>query len=202
MRIRCNRGSRVFLERAFPAGIFAQARGRNTVTIVNGHPDPSPERFCAALCNAYENGAALAGRHVHRLNAGALAFAADRFLCEGDVEGAMKKLHEADQLIVVFPLWLDQPPAILHHLFARMAHDDGMRVQERPARTVITMEMPAFAHRALDQNARGGLAQRLSLPGVNRQDRIFIGGIGAISPAERAAWLVRLHDEGAHEFLS
>jgi putative NADPH-quinone reductase len=200
--VRCSRTSRVFLERAFPAGIFAQARERSTVTIVNGHPDPSPERFCAALCDAYENGAELAGRQVHRLNAGALAFAADCFLCEREVEGAMKKLHEADQLIVVFPLWLDQPPAILRHLFARMADDDAIRVQERPARTVITMEMPAFAHRALDQDVRGGLAQRLSLPGINRQDRIFIGGIGAISPAERAAWLVKLHDEGTTGLLS
>lgn len=128
----------------------------------------------------------MAGRQVHRLNAGALAFAADRFLCEREVEGAMKKLHEADQLIVIFPLWLDQPPAILRQLFACMADDDAIRVQERPARTVITMEMPAFAHRALDQDAGGGLAQRLSLPGINRQERIFIDGVGAISAEQRA----------------
>jgi len=30
--------------------------------LVNGHPDPSPERFCSALCDAYEDGARKAGR--------------------------------------------------------------------------------------------------------------------------------------------
>ena len=40
------------------SGRATQARH---ILVVNGHPDPAPERFCAALCDAYEEGAVEAG---------------------------------------------------------------------------------------------------------------------------------------------
>lgn len=32
------------------------------IPVINGHPDPSPDRFCAGLAGAYEAGGVPAGR--------------------------------------------------------------------------------------------------------------------------------------------
>ncbi|HWA60997.1 MAG TPA: hypothetical protein VG939_06460 [Caulobacteraceae bacterium] len=37
------------------------------ILIVNGHPDPAPERLCAALASAYGEAARAAGRETRRL---------------------------------------------------------------------------------------------------------------------------------------
>lgn len=38
------------------------------ITIIDGHPDPGPERFCHALSNAYAVAATAAGHEVRRVN--------------------------------------------------------------------------------------------------------------------------------------
>jgi len=167
--------------------------------IVNGHPDPRPERFCAALCSAYKSGADVGGWRAGRLDVGALAFGAEGFLDGREVDSAVRRIRDASRLVIVFPLWLDQAPAILRSLFGRVAGDgmiaDG--VMGREVATIVTMEMPAFAHRALAlDDGAGGLAQRLSLPGIGRQKPLFIGGVDTISPAQRAEWLRRMREQG------
>ena len=42
------------------------------ILVVNGHPDPRPERFCAALCDAYSAGAQAQGCATRRLDVGSL----------------------------------------------------------------------------------------------------------------------------------
>jgi putative NADPH-quinone reductase len=184
------------LEWAPAVGTAFRARlAPGNILIVNGHPDPRPERFCAALCDAYQSGARSGGRNASRLDVGALAFGADSFLCAEELDSALRKIRSASQLMIVFPLWLDQPPAILRSLFGHLA-GDGVTAHE--VRTIITMEMPAFAHRALalDGGDTSGLAQRLSLPGITCQERVFIGGIDTISSAQRAAWLGKMREQG------
>ena len=44
------------------------------ILVINGHPDPGPERFAAALAGAYIKGASLAGHQIRRLDVGALDF--------------------------------------------------------------------------------------------------------------------------------
>ncbi len=169
------------------------------ILIVNGHPDPRPERFCAALCSAYKSGADVGGWHAGRLDVGALAFGADGFLDGREVDEAVSRIRDASRLIIVFPLWLDQAPPILRSLFGRLA-GDGMTADGglgRDVATIITMEMPAFAHRALTLDASAdGLSQRLSLPGIGRHKPLFIGGVDTISPAQRAEWLRRVRERG------
>lgn len=38
------------------------------VVIIDGHPDPSPDRFCHALADAYGDGAMAAGADVTRVD--------------------------------------------------------------------------------------------------------------------------------------
>ena len=43
---------------------------RRRILLINGHPDPRPERLCAGLAEAYGAGALAAGHEVRRLNVG------------------------------------------------------------------------------------------------------------------------------------
>jgi putative NADPH-quinone reductase len=189
----------MWLERAVTAGSIARAgRASRRILIVNGHPDPRPERFCAALCDAYQAGADLGGQDAERLDVGALGFGAERFLCVQEVDAAVRRIRAASRLIIVFPLWLDRAPAILRGLFDRLAADVPPAVP-REVSTIITMEMPAFAHRALARHAgSSGLVQGLALPGIANQDPLFIGGIDTISPSQRISWLRRMQEQGYH----
>ena len=94
--------------------------------VVNGHPDPRPERFCAALCDAYELGANASGWETQRLNVGSLALSGIASPPPGadlpaDMTGALGNIHWSSQLAIVFPLWFEQPPAILRALFDRLS---------------------------------------------------------------------------------
>ena len=39
-----------------------------SICIINGHPDGAPERFVAALCEAYAHGADAGGHEVSRID--------------------------------------------------------------------------------------------------------------------------------------
>src|ERR1700744_979013 len=97
----------------------------HNILVVNGHPDPRPERFCAALCDAYEDGARARGCATRRLDVGALqisALAASGAEGHGrndplsELEQAFRLLRAADRLAIVYPLWADAPPAELRQM--------------------------------------------------------------------------------------
>jgi putative NADPH-quinone reductase len=90
------------------------------ILVVVGHPDPSPERLCRSLANAYAEGAASAGHAVRRIDLAALDFPWLRTMSEfehGIVPDSLKEATEAvvwaEHLVFVFPLWLGTMPAIL-----------------------------------------------------------------------------------------
>jgi putative NADPH-quinone reductase len=172
------------------------------ILVINGHPDPRPERFCAALCDSYEQGARQAGRPVRHLAVGDLSFALDSPGGCADLEAAMADIHWSTHLIVVFPLWLNRPPDAVRSLFDHWAvyrRRCGTLVFERSLRVVITMEMPAFAHRAM---LRCGIdinqfSCSILLPGFADQRQDFIGSIESISTDARNGWLATMRDSGA-----
>jgi len=183
---------------------------RGKVLVVNGHPDPRPERFCAALCAAYAMGASSAGWDVRGLAIGALPPTAPPFgdgdptgNLTGDLTGALELMRWADRLMVAFPLWLDQPPIPLGQFFDFAAHWNRAvdadaprnRPAVRPTRIVVTMAMPAFAHRRASHTAVNetvGLLAEVRNPALT-----FIGSVDAISSARRADWLATLRTFGA-----
>jgi len=185
-----------------PAAPRGAAGPRRKILVVNGHPDPRPERFCAALCAAYAAGADSVGWETRQLNLGGLAFCGAAPGDSGSAPSDLPKdLHDAvetvcwaDGLAIVFPLWLDRPPAPLCRLFE---HAASRPRRSRTARIVVTMEMPAFAHRSIcrDENT-SDVARSLSLRDVAADQPTFIGSVHMISPERRAHWLRTLHASG------
>jgi putative NADPH-quinone reductase len=184
------------------------------ILVINGHPDPRPERYCHALCDAYVRGALSSGLETRRLNVGSLDFP---FLnsAEPDLSGtqtelarAIEAIHWATQFAIVFPLWLDAPPPALRELLER-ANRPGPKFEplvehaandERIACVIVTMAMPAFTHRP-KFNFDGCTPNdscSIALPGIKTQDTTFIGSVEEITNEQRLRWLNTIYTFGMH----
>jgi len=171
------------------------------ILVVNGHPDPRPERFCAALCDAYEAGAKMRGCATRRLNVGALHLAqlaaAKNAAPLDKLEQAFRLMCAADRLAIVYPLLSDGPPKELSQLFdyvARLhAHlEPAALAGTKSARIVVTTAMPAFLYRG-----RAEPVTRHKLCGVAADEPLFIGSVDTISSTQRTRWLEQLRGLGA-----
>lgn len=172
------------------------------ILVVNGHPDPRPERFCAALCDAYAQGAKARGCATRRLDVGTLDLAALAAHANSDeawdgVEQAFRLVRAADRLAIVYPLWADAPPAPLKQMFdyvSRLgAHLGPGPLPPKSARVVVTTGFPAFLYRGkLGHEA----SNPLSLRGVAAGEPVFIGSVDAISCRQRIKWLEQMRGYG------
>jgi putative NADPH-quinone reductase len=136
------------------------------VLIVNGHPDPSPDRLCAALADAYGGGAAAAGLSVGRLDVGALEFPMLRSQRDYEqgapcaaIADAQARMKAADHVVLVFPIWLGEAPALFKGFLEQTLRPGYARepagpgglgrplMTGRSVRIVATMAMPALAYR-------------------------------------------------------
>ena len=146
-------------------GLVRMSRSVRNVLVVNGHPDPASKGLCHALCEAYADGAQEAGCSVRHINVAALDFGFVRSQAEFEkgaaaaaILDAQQQIKWADHLVVVFPLWLGDMPAILKAFFEQVLRPgfafayrpSGFpitQLQGRSARVVATMGMPAFVYR-------------------------------------------------------
>lgn len=186
---------------------------KRSILVVNGHPDPGPERFCHALANAYEAGARGAEHEVVRLDLGDLDFPLLRSRREWEdgvvaasVTDFQEKLGTADHLVLVYPLWLGEMPAVLKALleqalrpgfaFSPGAGAAGWKplMKGRSARIVVTMGMPAPIYRhyfrahslkALERNILG-------FCGFAPVRASIVGNVESRSAAHRTRWLKRV----------
>ena len=161
------------------------------VVIVNGHPDPAPDRFCAALCESYAAGARAGGLAVTRLN-----------VADSDSETSLRDARSANRIVIVYPLWLDRPPVSVTSFFEKAA-----AMPERPrqrARVIVTMDMPAFMHRALlaREDVPVRFAGAIALPGLPHAETILIGTVASMTAAQRAQWLSVVRDMGGERRVS
>lgn len=185
------------------------------ILILNGHPDPRPERFCAALCDAYEAAARAAGHEVRRYDLGQLdatpLTAAEAF---GEPPPPALSVIQADMvwaqhLVLIFPLWLGGLPAVTKAMLEQIyrggfGFEVGPRgwtskLKGRSARLLVTMGMPAPIFR-LVFGAHGVKALEkgvLWLSGFNPIRRSIVGGVESIGPRGRARWLAEIHRLGA-----
>ncbi|WP_375283374.1 NAD(P)H-dependent oxidoreductase [Marinicauda pacifica] len=138
------------------------------ILLINGHPDPDPGHFCAALCEAYASGAREAGHQVSRLDAGAIELEFLKNQAEFSsappeaVAEAQAAVSAADHLVLIYPLWLGTMPAKLkafleqlgrQNFFLETVKDGGrwpaQKMKGKSARIVVTMGMPGLAYRLL-----------------------------------------------------
>ncbi len=188
------------------------------ILLINGHPDPRPERFCAALADSYVAGAADGGHVLRRLEVGALNFpfirTAEEFESEvepPDIIVAQEQIRWAEHLVFIYPLWLGEQPAVLkgfieqvfRYGFAISKGGDGRFPEKllsgRTAHLVVTMGMPgtvfrwwfgAHSVRALELSV-------LQMSGITPTRRTLVGMVEG-SRDRRAKYLRRLHEDGRH----
>lgn len=186
------------------------------ITIVQGHPDPAGGHLCHALADAYAAGAEAAGHLVRRVEVARLDFPLLRTQAEfeteaasADIRAAQGAIAWAEQLVIVYPLWLGTMPALLKG-FLEQAFRPGFAFETRPnglwarhlkgrsARIVVTMGMPAFVYRwyfgahslkSLERNVLG-------FCGIRPIRASLLGMVEAAGDARRRRWLARVRSHG------
>ncbi|MGD9943991.1 MAG: NAD(P)H-dependent oxidoreductase [Burkholderiaceae bacterium] len=191
--------------------------GRCRIAVIQGHPDPAPERLCRALADAYAAGAAEAGHTVSRIDVAALELPLLRTQHDferGALPEALRPAHqaiaEAEHLFIVFPLWLGTMPALLKAFFEQLMRpglafayrERGLPdklLKGRSVRLVVTMGMPGFVYRWwYGAHAVKGLERNLlAFVGLGPIRRTLLGNVGGAGAAARERWLARMRALGA-----
>jgi len=136
------------------------------ILIIQGHPDPSGRHFCHALADSYGRAATDGSREVRRLDVARLDFPLLRSKREWDTGALPPALAQAQEdiawaqhLVLIFPLWLGDMPALLKGFLEQVARPGfaigvagqggpgAKLLKGRSARIVVTMGMPAFLYR-------------------------------------------------------
>ncbi|MGE0751403.1 MAG: NAD(P)H-dependent oxidoreductase [Variibacter sp.] len=134
------------------------------IMIVVGHPQE--DTFCEALGEAYQDGAKASGHETKLFHLAAMAF--DPILrggyrleqaLEPDLQEAYRWLAACDHLVLIFPLWCGDMPALLKgfiervlqpDLIARHGTEHAMNraiFHNKTGRIVMTMGMPVSIYR-------------------------------------------------------
>jgi putative NADPH-quinone reductase len=186
------------------------------LTMIQGHPDPSGNRLCHALADAYAEGAAAGGHEVIRIEVARLDFPILRTREEFEtgqlpesLTDAQRAIVSAEHLLMIFPLWHGTMPALLK-AFIEQVMRPGVTLEYRKhgfpkgllagrsARLVVTMGMPALIYRWYFR-AHGvhGLERSvLRFAGMKPVRETLLGMVDTASAAKRGKWLDRMRDYG------
>jgi len=187
------------------------------ILVIEGHPDGSPERLQRALADAYAQGAQAAGHELRRVQLAALDIPILRTAQDwhhGTVPPDLKPVQDAmvwaDHLVLLFPLWMGDMPALTKAFIEQVARPGlpwAPRAPDRSvtspcraarSRVIVTMGMPALVYRwfyrahslkALERNVLGFI-------GYGPIHETLIGQVDALGEAGAATWLKRLRRLG------
>ena len=187
------------------------------ILIVQGHPDPAGGHLCHALAAAYAEGAASAGHQVESIEVARLDFPLLRTAAafqDGAVPAAIgeaqQALRRADHLLLVYPLWLGGPPALLKGFLEQLFRPGFAFEQPAPggigktlldgrsARIVVTMGMPALVYRwwfgahslrSLERNI-------LKFVGIRPVRESLFGLVEAAGDTRRRRWFAVMREHG------
>lgn len=188
---------------------------RRRVLIIDAHPDSDPGHFVHALAREYATAAEEAGHEVLALELAKLDFPLIRKPCdwlEGDappvIVRAQNDIEWADHLVILYPLWLGDVPALLKAFleqvmrpgFALEYRTTGLPLkllQGRSARVVVTMGMPALFYRLVygANSVKSFERNILRLVGFRPVERTIVGGVE--DAGNRAAALEAMRELGA-----
>jgi putative NADPH-quinone reductase len=188
------------------------------VLVLDGHPDADAARYGHALAAAYAEGATAARHAVGRIDLARLEFPLLRRREDwehGALPAALAEARDAmawaQHLVIVFPLWLGDMPALLKAFLEQVARPGfaigpggrrGMAtklLKGRSARVVVTMGMPALVYRWYFRAHSVASLERniLGFVGYAPVRRSLVGGVESIGDAGRTAWLSKLRALGA-----
>jgi putative NADPH-quinone reductase len=181
------------------------------ILLIQGHPDASQPHLCHALASSYNTAAERAGHTVRHVNVAELDFPLLRSQKDfetGTVPVSLKPVQAdllwAEHLVIFFPLWAGDMPALLKGFFEQsirpslsgehVSFFDKKILTGRSARVVVTMGMPAAIYRwyfrahslkSLERNLLG-------IVGIAPVHETLIGMTGNLPSADAAKWLSKL----------
>jgi putative NADPH-quinone reductase len=186
------------------------------IAIVQGHPDGAGGHLCHALAEAYRSGAVAGGHEVRVVDIGKIDFpllrtkiSFERGAVPGQLQGAQKAIGWADHLVLVYPLWLGEMPALVKAFFEQVmrpgfafsldGHGWRPRLRGKTARVVVTMGMPAAVYRwYFGAHSLKSLRRNiLSFVGFKPVRSTLIGLVEGASAKRRAGWLAKLEKLGS-----
>lgn len=139
--------------------------GKN-ILLIQGHPDLSQDHLCHTLADAYASGATDGGHTVRFSMVAQLDFPLLRNQREWEESETPQSLLQAQDdirwaqhLVLVYPLWLGDMPALLKGFLEQVARPGFAFARDRltplakkplagrSARVIVTMGMPALVYR-------------------------------------------------------
>lgn len=187
------------------------------ILIIQGHPDCRRQHLCHALADAYADGAIAAGHAVDRIEPARLRLplldSVEDWQHQAptpEVAAAQEAIRHAQHLVLFYPLWLGDMPAMLKGFLEQVARpgfaiDPAARnplraglLRGRSARVVVSMGMPASLYRWF-YGAHGVRLMRrniLRFAGISPVHTTLVGGAGALTPEQVALWCSRLRRVG------
>jgi putative NADPH-quinone reductase len=187
------------------------------ILLIQGHPDASQRHFCHALEDAYAQGARAAGHEIQRINVATLDFPILRSQLEWEqgalppgLVDAQAAIKWAEHLVLFFPLWLGDMPALLKGFLEQVARPGFAFSREgknplaakgltgRSARVVVTMGMPASVYRWVFRAHSIKSLERniLGFVGIAPVHETLIGMVGEMQAESAKKWLVKLEKFG------
>jgi len=188
------------------------------ILTIQGHPDPAAAHLCHLLETAYAEGAEQAGHVVRRVDVGRLDFPLLRSQQDWEQGALPQSLAQAQHdigwaghLVLFFPLWLGDMPALLKGFLEQVARPgfafkgDASNpfaqkgLVGKSARVVVTMGMPAMVYRwyfrahsvkSLERNILGFV-------GVAPVRETLVGMVDKLDPPGVEAQCARLRKLGA-----
>ena len=178
------------------------------VMIVVGHPQRTT--FCEALGRAYARGATAAGHDAKLFIISEMNF--DAILHDGyrreqplepDLRSAYETLATCDHVVLIFPLWCGDMPAILKGFIERVLQPDLLAIEGshdraswsilkgKSARIIMTMGMPGWFYRWYFGAHALKLLKRniLHFTGVTPVRSTVYGMVVGVGDEQRKQWL-------------
>jgi putative NADPH-quinone reductase len=187
------------------------------ILVVLGHPDPAGGHLCHALADAYAEGARAGGHEVHVLDVAQLDFPLLRSARDWQqgpappsLAPAQQEILWSDHLVIVFPLWMGDMPALLKAFLEQVARPGFAFHQSegnpfgrkalggRSARVIVTMGMPALVYRYLYRahSVRSLERNILGFVGIAPVRETLIGMVEGLGEPGVAKWLRRVREMG------
>lgn len=186
------------------------------IVIIQGHPDPAGEHFGHALAENYARGARDAGLEVTLIEIAKLDFPLLRSQREWQSEdvppalaAAQQAITESNHLVIFFPLWLGDMPALLKGFLEQVLRpgfafsSNGMGGNKplagKSARIVVTMGMPGFFYRTFFRahSVRNLKRNILHFIGIRPVRTTLVGGVERLGNRRREKWFEKMRLFGA-----
>lgn len=179
------------------------------ILLIEGHPDASARHLNHVLADAYADGAEAGGHTLRRLVVAELDFPLLRSPQDWEhgsvpptLQTAQDDLAWAQHVVLFFPLWLGDMPALLKGFLEQVARPGFAFKKEgdnpfghkglsgRSARVVVTMGMPALVYRwyfrahslkSLERNILGFV-------GFAPISETLVGSVDKLGEADVAQW--------------